>query len=221
LSAASKPKPKFPVLAKFPWLPYATGGLILLFVLFAVFEETAYQSAKTLRTASLAEIAQTKPKSGMYKVTGGMLYYVYAEAVGFTNDHDKDAGSSFNSYVPLIDPQTKRAVALVELDNYSPKDFNSLIDDGKPQDQIGEFVDPATVDPRLYPMFDERQYPIPKDTPVMVKFGGATPPDSKIITAAVLTLLVIGGGWGISYQIAKPKKRRKSFSERYPDRKVY
>jgi hypothetical protein len=212
---------KLNILGKFPWLPYATGGFVLSWILFAAFSMIQYQNGKTLHTATIAQVASDKPTTGQYKVTGGALNYTFAEAVGYSNDHDKDAGEDFTSYVPYIDPRTLKVVMLVQLEHYSPKDFVRLVDDMTPQQQIGEFIDPNTVDPRLYAMFDDRRYPISRDTPVLVQFGAPVDPKSKIVMTGIATLLLSGGLWSFAYLKAKPKTRRKSFSERYPDRRVY
>jgi len=204
-----------------PLLPILSGLIMLAWIIYAVLQYTSYQSQSKMQVASLSDILSEKPRNGTYQVKGGRMYWVYAQAVGFTNDREKDAGYDYTSYVPYIDPASKKVVMLVKMEHYSPKDFTQLIDDDKPQDQTGQFIDPSTVDPELYKVFTAHNYPIEQDTPIFEQFGAPANPVNKIVITGILALLLSGGCWGLLYMLSRPKKRRKSFSERYPDRRTY
>ncbi len=199
-----------------------TGGVLVAYIILFVVQMAKVNAANQMKTISVQDVASLRPTSGNYQVTGGRLNYVYAQAVGFTNDHDKDAGTSFDSYIPYVDDKTGKTNMLVKMLGESPKSLLSHIDDpGGPV--IGFFHDPSTVEPEIYQDFANRKYDVSPDLPVMEMFGGVDPAAvrSKLILIGVVLLLGLGGLWTLMYFKSRPKQRRKTFSERYPDRRIY
>jgi hypothetical protein len=211
-----------PFLKRYPWL-YAISAVALLgFFGYFLRQRVWVREASELHKVTLQEIAQMRPTTGTYAVSGGLLNYVYAQAVGFTNDRDKDRGT-YDSFVPCIDPQTKQVVMLVEFKNESPRTLDVHRDDPPANSIVGFFYDPTRVDPAIYQGFANRSYPVSKDTPVMEVSGGVDPDRVKRnnIVAGILALLFGGGPWVLMYLVSRPKKPQKRFSDRYPERKIY
>lgn len=216
------PEPKKSLIQKFPWLPIVSGVVLVVFVLFVVKSVADYNAQTVVHGATLNDIVQLHPTSGHYNVSGGRLDYAYAQAVGFANDKDKDAGTTYDSYVPYVEPKTRRPMMLVKFPGMSPADFTQHIDDPA-ESVMGQFVDPSTVDPDIFTRFSSMNLHLQTDMPVMAMYGGVEPGslNGKIILAAILALLFGGAPWLVMYLISRPKKRRKRFSERYPERRIY
>jgi hypothetical protein len=208
---------------RFLWLPILSGITLLLWILFAAISSAKFNASDHLTKTTVQNIAQDKPTYGWYEVSGGIPNYVFAQAVDFDNDKDKDAGHNYNSFVPYIDPKSKQVLMLVEYPQMSPSDFIQLVDQGVPLPATGTFYDPSKIDPQIFSRFAARSYSVPADTPVMLMYDSPDPSKlkSKLITTAIIALLIGGVPWGIMAIVGRPKKRSKTFSERYPDRKVY
>ena len=207
---------------RFPWL-YALSAIALIgFVIYVLRQQAYVREASEIHKVTIQQIAQMRPTSGNYDVSGGLLNYVYAQAVGWTNDPDKDTGS-YDSFVPCIDPATQKVVMLVEFKKETPRTLDKHRDDPAARSIVGFFYDPGRVDPQIYQGFANRSYTVPADTPVMEIAGGIDPGRIKRnnILAGLLALLVGGGPWLLMYLINRPKPPQKRFSDRYPERRIY
>ena len=207
---------------RFSWLFVVTGLVVLLVGWYIVRQVIAYNAQLIIHNATIEQIAQLQPTSGTYSVTGGRLNYVYSQAVGFANDKDKDAGTVYDSYVPFVD-KSDHVLMLVLMTGYSPANMWDHIDDPPAKSLTGSFTDPNSVPQEIYNDFSSRKYPVQQGLPVMIVPGGIEPSTLHwhIGMACFLALLIGGGPWGVAYLISRPKKRRKTFSERYPERRIY
>lgn len=216
----AEPTPNF--VKKNPWLFAVSGLVVIVFAIYVVKQTTAYNALLVNHNINLSEVATLDSKVGTFTIRGGQLNYVYAQAVDFRNDKEMDAGSKYDSYIPYIDPQSKRVELLVKMDGYSPSQLLIHRDD-PPQPIQGAFVEQSTVAPEIYTSFENRNYPVGQDVPVFEMFKSAEPSTlkHKIILGSILAVLIGGGPWLLMYLLNRPKKRRKSFSDRYPQRRVY
>ena len=207
--------------ARHPWLIVVSVIALIGFCIYTFKKVAEFRALSNNKSITVDQVGPTMPIGGSYSITGGLLNYVYAQAVGFANDKDKDAGSNYDSYVPYIDPKTKRVVMLVKMPGYSPSEL--LVHSDDPPEAIqGTFQDPATVEPEIYADFVNRHYGVPQGIPLFEMFGGNPASlSSQITVAAILAVLFGGTPWLIMYFVTRPKKRRKRFSERYPERRIY
>jgi hypothetical protein len=211
------------LLKRYPWLLAVSGLAAILFAVYVVVQMSAFKRLSELHAVTLDQVAQSRPTSGTYSVSGGLLNYVLAQAVGFTNDPEKDAGGTYDSYVPCSDPKTKKVVMLVKIPGESPKTLLVHSDDPPENSIIGFFQDPDSVPPEIFQKLSNWKYEVPPGTPVMEMFGGADPAvlKRKIFLVGSLAVVIGGGPWLVMYLLTRPKKKRKSFSDRYPTRRVY
>ncbi len=218
-ATVAKPKPN--LVQRYPWLPIVSGAALIIFVVFYFTQQAAFKRAIEVHQATLQDIATKRPTSGTYTITGGRLDYVWAQAVDFANDPEKDAGTVYDSYVPYVD-SARRTVILVKIPNYSPAQLRAHIDD-PPESITGYFEDPSTVPAEIFQRFANQQHTVPTDIPVMEQFGGPSLEGMKarIWIVGILLLLAGSAPWGIMYLISRPKKKKKRFSDRYPERRIY
>jgi len=211
-----------PFYKRFPWLYAVSAAAVLLFFGYYFMQQAAYKKAWELHNVTLQDIAAQRPTEGNYTVTGGWLNYTFAQAVGFANDPEKDAGSHYDSYVPYYDPKTKQVVMLVKIDGESPATLLVHRDD-PPEPVTGYFLDPSTVDPEIYQDFANRKFSVQPNLPVLWLAGGPSESalHAHIWIAGILLFLLGSVPWGVMYLISRPKKPRKRFSDRYPERRIY
>ena len=123
----AKRKPN--LVQRYPWLPIVSAAALVGFLVFYFTQLANYRKEMEVHRATLRDVAVQRPRTGTYTITGGRLDYVWAQAVDFANDPEKDAGSVYDSYVPYVEPATRHPMMLVKIPKESPANLRAHIDD--------------------------------------------------------------------------------------------
>ena len=190
--------------------------LVICWFTYCFAQFRGYQEERHLTKLTIKDFESKQPKRGWIEISGGRLAYERVRGSDYFAGSTLYPVSSFFSFVPYVDMDTKKPILLVALtgQGMEPEVLFKAYATHPGLDQVMGMIEEKPLDPKILDMFAKDGYPLAPTIPVLEMAGAPTPEarNRKVLIATVLAALIGGGPWAVkAWKDAQdqPRKRKK------------